>query len=159
MECATPLGGCRPTHCLPLILSIFALAACGALWPFLRSLSLYSLFCALYVYCICCAALSYPHWRRGRRQAANNNNKTILTKARALVFYAKLRYFCVGAHCCCSCSVTVHIHIYICVCVFVHTYSGRPFAHNVLFGFCTCILCAPWLLLLLLRCYLWHLTP
>lgn len=151
MECATPLGGCRPTHCLPLILSIFALAACGALWPFLRSLSLYSLFCALYVYCICCAALSYPHWRRGRRQAAKNNNKTILTKARALVFYAKLRYFCVGGHCCCSCSVTVHIHIYICVCVcclYIHIPAGHlhimcflAFAHvfYVPRGCCCCV--------------------
>lgn len=51
--------------------------------------------------------------------------------------------------------VVVVVAVYLCIChvptvytysvrarVCVCTYSGRPFAHNVLFGFCTCILCA-----------------
>lgn len=140
----------RPTHCLPLILSIFALAACGALWPFLTL----ALLCSHFTHtayslsvCICCA-LSHTHSEgEAEKKSTTTAAKMILTKARALVFYAKLRYFCVGGHCCC-CFCSCSISMYVCMChvhtanMCVCTYSGRPFAHNVLFGFCTCILCA-----------------
>lgn len=83
----------------------------------------------------------------------------ILTKARALVFYAKLRYFCVGGHCCCcrrcSCSISMYVYVMymlrLCVCVRIpaghlHIMCFLAFAH---------VFYVPWLL----RCYLWHLTP
>lgn len=98
--------------------------------------------------CICCA-LSHTHseGEAEKKSTTTTTAKMILTKARALVFYAKLRYFCVGGHCCCCCC-SCSISMYVCMChvhtacMCVCTYSGRPFAHNVLFGFCTCILCA-----------------
>lgn len=65
VECATPPHSaaayrrCRPAHCLPLILSIFALAACGALWPFCSLTLLTFLLSMCIVYAV--RSLPYPH--------------------------------------------------------------------------------------------------
>lgn len=133
VECATPLGG-RLSSLPPNTLSAldfidFRSRRMRRSLAFF-ALSLYSLFCSLCVYCICCALSLIPPCKRRRRAATKKSTATTtkrkLTKARALVFYAKLRYFCVGGHCCCSlCSVTV----YVCVCTYCMcscTYIFRP---------------------------------